>query len=326
MNKSQYPNIFLYKFKGNYGGDKYEDWLYDCLKKVINIVKIEEPRLGGVKSFFSLSKLLVRAFLNSGMIIRPFGLPIYRVGMVVIFHHYDHTDLRWYARAVENFDLYFLKLMSRRMNIKFLCVSKYWKDWLAENCINTEFLIFNTIEVDVPEISNHDRERIAAKYSLDPSLKWVFLGGHQVKKGGERILRAALSANFLTEQYQFIFSGKNQDNIGYSSVIWLDDVDYFGFLLQLHIVVANSQFREGWCRIVHEALVCGVPVVGSGAGGMGEIFELVVNKKSYSEDEILQAIVNPPKVTSKAVQNLVNLIEDNNAKQFQNLKNYLSCT
>jgi len=323
MIKSHCSNIFLYKYKGNYGGDKYEDWLYDSLKKVIDIKKIEEPRLGGVKSFLSLIKLLIKSVINPGKIIRPFGLPIYRVGMVVIFHHHDHTDLRWYSRAVENVDLCFLKLLYRKMNIKFLCVSNYWKNWLSENGINAEFLIFNTVDSNVSKVPDQDRERISEKYSLDPGLKWVFLGGNQVKKGGDKILRAAVATNYSTDKYQFIFSGKIPTNDGHSTVIWLDEGDYFCFLRQLHIVVANSQFREGWCRIVHEALVCGVPVVGSGAGGMGEIFEIVFNKKAFTEDEILQAIANPPAVATMAVQDLQNLIRENNERQFAKLTNYL---
>ena len=34
-----------------------------------------------------------------------------------------------------------------------------------------------------------------------------------------------------------------------------------------------SQFAEGWCRVAHEAMLCGTPVLGSGKGGMRELLE-----------------------------------------------------
>lgn len=34
-----------------------------------------------------------------------------------------------------------------------------------------------------------------------------------------------------------------------------------------------SKFKEGWDRTVHEAMLCKMPVIGSGMGGMREFLE-----------------------------------------------------
>ena len=35
-----------------------------------------------------------------------------------------------------------------------------------------------------------------------------------------------------------------------------------------------STFKEGWCRVLHEAAIHGTPILGSGLGGMRELLQL----------------------------------------------------
>ena len=35
-----------------------------------------------------------------------------------------------------------------------------------------------------------------------------------------------------------------------------------------------SDFKEGWCRVLHEAAMHGTPILGSGLGGMKELMEI----------------------------------------------------
>ena len=35
-----------------------------------------------------------------------------------------------------------------------------------------------------------------------------------------------------------------------------------------------SEFKEGWCRVLHEAAIHGTPILGSGLGGMKELLEI----------------------------------------------------
>ena len=49
--------------------------------------------------------------------------------------------------------------------------------------------------------------------------------------------------------------------------------EYLKLLTASSLVVTMSQFKEGWCRTTHEAMLCKTPVIGSGAGGMKELLE-----------------------------------------------------
>ena len=35
-----------------------------------------------------------------------------------------------------------------------------------------------------------------------------------------------------------------------------------------------SEFKEGWCRVLHEAAIHGTPIFGSGLGGMKELLKI----------------------------------------------------
>ena len=47
--------------------------------------------------------------------------------------------------------------------------------------------------------------------------------------------------------------------------------EYRLLLAASDIVITMSLFKEGWNRCVHEAVLCGTPVIGSGKGGMEEL-------------------------------------------------------
>jgi glycosyltransferase involved in cell wall biosynthesis len=55
--------------------------------------------------------------------------------------------------------------------------------------------------------------------------------------------------------------------------LFLDQSELVCLLHASSIVVTMSQFAEGWCRIAHEAMLCGTPVIGSGSGGMRELLQ-----------------------------------------------------
>ena len=44
-----------------------------------------------------------------------------------------------------------------------------------------------------------------------------------------------------------------------------------------------SEFKEGWCRVLHEAAIHSTPILGSGLGGMNELLEIGGFKPSSSE-------------------------------------------
>jgi glycosyltransferase involved in cell wall biosynthesis len=50
--------------------------------------------------------------------------------------------------------------------------------------------------------------------------------------------------------------------------------DYNVLLKNAKAVICMSEFKEGWCRVLHEAAIHGTPILGSGLGGMKELLEI----------------------------------------------------
>jgi len=316
------PPIF-FKFEGNYGGDKYEDWLCSSISQVARIEKYSEKRLGGIRTIKSLARLLSRGYREpSRTVIRPFGLPLFRRNMIVVFHHFDHMGLPWYGRFIEWLDMAGLRLTAGLFGTKFLVVSRYWGEWLKQRNFDVEYLVYNQVPTNEAHQSPAERQRLAEKYGLDVDARWVFLGGNQWKKGGASVLeqwRAAGAGE--STKFEFIFSGKADPNSvnADSKTIWIEDGDYYPFLRQLHAAVANSKFDEGWCRVVHEAILSEVPVAGSGRGGMRELLGLADATCSAAESDLVEFIKNPRPTTRDGKANVENTISQNNAREMNRL-------
>ncbi len=319
-NPSRTQAAFI-KFDGHYGGDLYEDWLHARLAKRLDLKKIAYPRKGGVQTLASLARLLVAGYSpTQGPIIRPFSVPIYRRNAIVVFHHFDHSGVPWFARCLESFDFLLLRRLAGPLGIRFLVVSDYWSCWLRDRGLRAEFLVYNELPLNDAADGWPERSRLAQIYGLDPARKWIFLGGDQHKKGGRRIVELFVSKGMDPSPYQFIVSGKNSYTDAFVSSVWIDLQDYSGFLRQLHLVIANSQFEEGWCRVAHEGLMSGVPVVGSGAGGMSELLALAGSRKKFTEEEMIDALREPPTLPPQARQAVASHLESHNELELERLR------
>lgn len=306
--------VFL-TFDGNYGGDKYEHWLWSILSGRIAVRKKSHARLGGVRTLASLGKLIAEGYgSNAKFTFRPFGIPVFKRNMIVVFHHYDHTGLPWYGKLVEWVDLIGLKLTAGLLGTRFLVVSKYWANWLQAKKFEVAYLVYNQLDRNEAVAGVEERKYLASKYGLDISSKWVFLGGNQAKKGGMRLVEKFNQGQVSATDYQFIFSGKPATSATANvKILWIDDTDYNGFIRQLHAVIANSQFDEGWCRVLHEGVLGDVPVAGTGRGGMGELLSMAGYSAASTELEMVQ-FVRDPRRSGRTSDDILDLIQHHNDK------------
>jgi len=118
------------------------------------------------------------------------------------------------------------------------------------------------------------------------------LSSSQALKGGLQLLQRMN----LESDTTYVFSGKKPESTKKHEAknirfIWIQDQDYFDFLRQCRLVVCNSKFKEGWCKVAHEAISVGTPVIGSGSGGMQELFSLH-NIDAMSEIEMVNHFEN----------------------------------
>lgn len=309
-------------FSGHYGGDEYERLFCKRLSSIsnnLNLIRITVKRKGGLKSIFGLLKLIFFGYTVKGRLIRPLGIPIFTFNMTVILHHFDQKGSPFYTRLLENIDYLLLRILSKILKVKYITVSDYWSNWVKLKFKIDSFIIYNEIDVDKTNIK--DREYLSKKYNLKRDSAWIFLGSNQPKKGGKLVI------DYLNKNYQNIFenivlilSGIRKGTESKSSVvIWIDSEDYFSFIKSCELVIANSQFEEGWCRVLHEAALLNVPIVGSGSGGMGELLELVNGKANYSLNEIVDIIFDTKKVSGS-----INKLSTLKNRSETNLANWLT--
>lgn len=287
--------VLIIGFDGNYGGDLYE---IQFAKKISNSACLELheyrlPRLGGIRTFGNLIKLIFKGFFFQGHVVRPFGMPIFRKDMTIIIHHFDQNGSPIYTRIIEFLDLILLKFFSYFIDLKCIFVSHYWCDWFSKRFKIGSYTIYNDPFPQLPVV-HLSKEKLAEKYNLPADKDWIFLGSSHPKKGGAPVVDAlmALDGNFKRWPFMLVQTGKGASLPGVA-VKWISDADYPDFLRSCSLVVANSLFLEGWCRVVHEAAILGTPVVGSGYGGMAELLSLVSKSSSFSVDQMTSSIFEP---------------------------------
>lgn len=74
--------------------------------------------------------------------------------------------------------------------------------------------------------------------------------------------------------YQLVMTGRvNESKHLNVKFLNLPSREYRMLIASCDVVLAMSRMSEGWNRIAHEAMLCKVPVIGTGSGGMKELLE-----------------------------------------------------
>ncbi|MGQ9722103.1 MAG: glycosyltransferase family 4 protein [Candidatus Jordarchaeum sp.] len=180
---------------------------------------------------------------------------------VIIIHH-----LEWPKkyRFFYKFLTYIFFKNAKRAD-KVVVVSKYWEKVLEKHgCVNTK-IIYNSF--DISDFYFDEAEILSFKKSLGVknNKNIIYLGNARSEKGFFRAYRALKDLDAF-----FVATGQDiKDlpilcrNFSYR--------DYLRLLKVSSLAIFMSSFKEGWCRSAHEAMLCGTPVIGSGAGGMEEL-------------------------------------------------------
>jgi glycosyltransferase involved in cell wall biosynthesis len=269
----QTPSSILYKSVNNQkmvnnipGGHAYNFQACMALKSEFNIsidpqtvrTKSIIPYLWHIKRHRADADLIIKdAFMISWG--NKTALP--QIGMI---HHLpdeirnNSPKYRWHFRRLE-------KQLKQLDYV--ITVSKYWEQRLQSlGCQNTK-VIYNSFDLTEFQFSATEIAEFKEKYQLNSDKPLIYIGNAKANKG---VIEAYKALD--TEKYHLIMSGPKDHKLSLPvHHLDLKRKDYLRLLKACDLVLTMSTMMEGWNRTAHEAMLCQIPVIGTGIGGMKEL-------------------------------------------------------
>lgn len=280
-----------------YGGDLFEDEMQAAFLKsqhevqVLNPVPQQGSRLSKVPTYLQNLMSLSQHSQGYDYVLRASNHVFFMEPLpkqIVIAYHYD-TAYSHPLVAVHHY-LTLRSLIGNKNKVhKLVVIAQFWRDYfynLGFKNIETVYCGFDKSNFVIP-----DSVVEALCEKINPQgKKIVYIGNPQRKKGADK----AYEALKHREDLLLVTSGNKDVDLPCLN-LQLSHQDYLALLKLSAAVVTFSQFKEGWNRVAHEAMMMGVPVIGSGLGGMGELLrggdQAVVTeaaKLSAAVDQALQ--------------------------------------
>lgn len=270
-----------------YGGDLFEDEMEQAFQSAGHLVRGFNPvpegkgRLNKVPGYLQNLMTISEQAKNSDYVVRAMNHVFFMESnpkQIVVAYHYDTAYCHPLVKAHHYMTLRSL-LGNKNKLSKLVVISKYWQDYfyhLGFKNIETVYCGFDKSEFMVDQNLAADlRNRI------NPGdKKIVYIGNSQKKKGADKVYAA------LKERQDILLVTSGNKDVDLPCLnLDLNRKEYLALLNLSDVVITFSQFKEGWNRVAHEAMMMGVPVIGSGFGGMGELLsgggQKIVTDLSY---------------------------------------------
>jgi len=253
------------------GGSAYEDMVAECLQEDFEVDR-HQLSLGGRGPFGCLVAPLEYARLNRVLVQGAYALSIKTLTAtlfqprrqppaIVICHHADIVGGRFGSRIANRL------LNNLHGADAVVVVADYWNAYLRARGLRNVHTIHNAFRqeeyaCDAEAVRAFRRRRGLTGKPI------VYLGTYKPGKGVEEAFHA------LKDLDVHLVASGGANSIGVPlNCLSLDRTELVQLLTASSVVVTMSRFAEGWCRIAHEAMLCGTPVVGSGSGGMRELLQ-----------------------------------------------------
>ena len=195
------------------------------------------------------------------------------VSIICVAHHYDPSVFKGIKRIYIKLSHWLFIFQSPRVAVVVSC-SKYWSRYYEAEGFKNAITIFNGFDIKSMDhsIVALDNSSVLQRVNL-LSKKYLHLGSYGIAKGQKIAIKClkdhelpmivtgfskTLLANDL-QRIHYINASFNEYNI---------------LLKNAKAAICMSEFKEGWCRVLHEAAIHGTPILGSGLGGMNELLEL----------------------------------------------------
>lgn len=258
-----------------YGGVAYEELAREALSGDFDVELVEVKSnifkrgyLRAPELIWNLINLKGKKDLwvrdNNTIITLPFSRLKGRT--LAMVHHIDFSTTPFWAKPLD-FVIEKLIYSGLKKADLIVTVSKYWQEHFLKKGYKNVFRIYNAFDVQEYNFSNEEIAEFKKKYYLGGK-PIIYLGSCQKAKGVLESYNALedLNAHLVT-------SGEPLFKESPARNLQIPYKEYLKLLKASDIVLAMSKFKEGWCRIAHEAMLLKTPVIGSGKGGMGELLE-----------------------------------------------------
>ncbi len=206
---------------------------------------------------------------------------------VAIIHHIE-TELM--ISSVKH--RWFYKRLIKRLSSmdKVVTVSKFWENYLRENGCNNLVTIYNSFNPSDYEFTEDELNEFCTRHGFSKTKPLVYIGNAGNRKGVHQVYD-----RLKHQDFELVMTGGRNDAKDIPvKYLNLSATDYRKLLASCNVVLAMSRMMEGWNRIAHEAMLCKVPVVGSGQGGMMELLvggqQIVCTDHNNLIEKINQAI------------------------------------
>lgn len=258
--------------KRGYGGNVYEWYLEELLSKNFEFEEVDLSfQLNGWWRLFEFPFFVVKLFklcmFPKGFLIRNSQaafVPMRKGRGLTIVYHIDETLSPLGSRLFQKFMELGFFLFTRK-NDPIVVISKYWERYFVDRGFSNVHLAYCPFEIEKYRVTEEEVSEFKKQYGFG-GRPLVYIGNPQPKKGTHLVYE-----ELKNENYDLVTSGEGSLILPKARHLKLNFPDYVKLLAACDVVITFSQFKEGWCRVAHEAILVGTPVIGSGLGGMAEI-------------------------------------------------------
>ncbi len=256
-----------------YGGDIFEDEMESAFQSAghkvqeFNPVPQGQGRLHKVPGYLKNLMTISSQAQDADYVLRAMNHVFFMdqsPKQIVVAYHYDTSFCHPLVKVHHYMTLRSL-IGNKDKVAKLVVISRFWRDYFHELGFKNIETIYCGFDKNEFSADGQIVERLRLKINPGDK-KIVYIGNSQKKKGADKAYEALKDRKDLV----LITSGNKDVELPCLN-LELNRKDYLAFLSLSDVVVTFSQFKEGWNRVAHEAMMMGVPVIGSGLGGMGEL-------------------------------------------------------
>lgn len=291
--------------KPRYGGDFYINELYKIFKNNKDYETYIDSAISSQKNkYLDFFGILWDKLLKFDADLNIYNFPHIPIKLnsrkknIIIFHHFDYLNSPFKSRVLEILGFFLLINYPKSSNI--VCVSNYWVKFLRKFGFRNLSVIYNPINIKNEYLS---KNKFNQEKFLYPKRKIIFYVG--IIRDGKGWLKAAQIVNkykgdikyklFATHPPEYKLS-KNEIQKSKTNGVIVNSFKKYGelikFLGKSNICIFNSDFNEGWNRLLVEtAIYSNAIIFAKSKGGVSEVANLFKNIILYDDEEELDFII-----------------------------------